>query len=92
MVAGALARGEGASGVYHFSGAPDVSWRDFAEAIFAEAGLEVEAAPIPTSDYPTPARRPLNSRLDCAAIERVFGVARPDWRAHLQDVIRELTS
>lgn len=89
-VAGALARGEGESGVYHFAGAPDVSWRGFAEAIFAEARLSVEAAAIPTSDYPTPARRPLNSRLDCGRIERVFGVKRPDWRAHLRDVIREV--
>ena len=91
-VAGALARGEGETGVYHFAGAPDVSWREFAEAIFAEAGLEVEVAPIPTSDYPTPARRPLNSRLDCGRIERAFGVKRPDWRAQLKDVVREITA
>ncbi|MEL6792507.1 MAG: dTDP-4-dehydrorhamnose reductase [Pseudomonadota bacterium] len=89
-VADALARGTGESGVYHFAGAPDVSWRGFAEAIFAEAGLATEAAPIPTSEYPTPAKRPLNSRLDCGRIERIFGVTRPDWRAHLKDVIEEV--
>ncbi|MEL7463269.1 MAG: dTDP-4-dehydrorhamnose reductase [Pseudomonadota bacterium] len=89
-VAEALSQGRGESGVYHFAGAPDVSWRGFAEAIFAEAGLATEAAPIPTSDYPTPAQRPLNSRLDCGRIERVFGVKRPDWRAHLKDVIEEV--
>lgn len=91
-MADALARGEGAPGVYHFAGAPEVSWHGFAKAIFAEAGIDVETAPIPTSAYPAPARRPLNSRLDCTRIEQVFGVARPDWRAHLKDVIRELSS
>lgn len=90
----AVARGliidGGRSGVYHFAGAPDVSWRDFAEAIFAAAGMTVEVAPIPTANYPTPASRPLNSRLDCGAIHAAFGIGRPDWRADLDDVIREL--
>ena len=77
-------------GIYHFAGAPDVSWADFAREIFAQSGLTPEVVDIPSSDYPTPARRPLNSRLDCAAITRDFGVARPDWRVSLQDVIKEL--
>jgi dTDP-4-dehydrorhamnose reductase len=47
-----------ASGTYHFSGAPDTSWAGFARAIMAEAGLHCEIADIPTSAYPTPARRP----------------------------------
>lgn len=89
-VAKALRSAPDLNGVYHFAGAPDVSWRGFAEAIFAEAGMDVEAAPIPTSDYPTPAKRPLNSRLDCDAIRAAFGIGRPDWRADLKDVIREL--
>ncbi|MBA4492220.1 dTDP-4-dehydrorhamnose reductase [Paracoccus sp. S1E-3] len=77
-------------GIYHFAGAPDVSWADFAREIFAQSGLTPEVVDIPSSDYPTPARRPLNSRLDCAAITRDFGIARPDWRVSLQDVIKEL--
>ncbi len=89
-VAAALAEGRGASGVYHFAGAPAVSWRGFAEAIFAEAGLSVSVAPIATADWPTPARRPLNSRLDCGKIEATFGVQAPDWRAGLADVVKEL--
>lgn len=78
------------SGVYHFSGAPDVSWKNFAEAIFAAAGRHVAVTGIPTSDYPTPAQRPLNSRLDCSATAATFGIARPDWRAGLHDIFTEL--
>lgn len=86
----ALRSGGGPSGVYHFSGAPDVSWADFARAIFDRAGLDCAVEDIATADYPTPARRPLNSRLDCSATERDFGIARPDWRAGLDDVLKEL--
>lgn len=78
------------SGTYHFSGAPDVSWFDFAEAIFSEAKCNLALSSIPTSDYPTPAVRPLNSRLDCQATEQVFGLARPDWRQALSIVLNEL--
>lgn len=79
-------------GIYHFSGAPDVSWADFAREVFRQANLAPEVVDIPTSDYPTPARRPLNSRLDCSAIERDFGITRPDWRTGLSAVLRELSS
>lgn len=79
-------------GIYHFAGAPDVSWAGFAREIFARSGLAPEVEDIPTSAYPTPARRPLNSRLDCAAIERDFGIARPDWRKGLDRVITELNA
>lgn len=77
-------------GVYHFSGAPDVSWAEFAAEIFGQADLPVRVAPIPTTDYPTPAARPANSRLDCTAIARDFGIARPDWRHGLTTVLQEL--
>ncbi len=50
-------------GTHHFSGAPDTSWADFARTIMAEAGLSCRINDIPSSEYPTPARRPLNSRL-----------------------------
>ncbi|MBI1415660.1 MAG: dTDP-4-dehydrorhamnose reductase [Limimaricola sp.] len=78
------------SGTYHFSGAPDVSWADFARAIFVRAGRQVDVADITTADYPTPARRPANSRLDCSLTEAAFGLSRPDWRAGLDDVLTEL--
>lgn len=80
----------GAGGVYHYAGAPDVSWADFAEAIFADAGLDCRLRRIASADYPTPARRPMNSRLDCTAIQRDFKIARPDWRAGLADVLARL--
>lgn len=85
-----LRRDGGKSGTYHFAGAPDVSWADFARAIFARAGRQIEVTGIATADYPTPARRPANSRLDCRLTEAAFGLSRPDWRAGLDDVLAEL--
>lgn len=79
----------GKGGVYHFSGAPDVSWKGFAEEIFTQAGRDMAVSGIPTSAYPTPAIRPLNSRLDCTALADTFGIARPDWRAGLRAVLQE---
>ncbi|MGM0660509.1 MAG: dTDP-4-dehydrorhamnose reductase [Pseudomonadota bacterium] len=77
-------------GTYHFTGAPDVSWKGFAEAIFEAARRNVTVTGIPTAEYPTPATRPLNSRLDCRSTERVFGIARPDWHAALPHILDEL--
>ncbi|MGQ0612115.1 MAG: dTDP-4-dehydrorhamnose reductase [Paracoccaceae bacterium] len=78
-------------GTHHFSGAPDTSWADFARAIMAAAGLACRIVDIPTSAYPTPARRPANSRLDCAALEAEFGITRPDWRSALDQIVKELS-
>jgi dTDP-4-dehydrorhamnose reductase len=78
------------SGIYHYSGAPDVSWADFARAIFEQAGKAMAVTPIPTTDYPTPAKRPLNSRMDCGATQQVFGIARPDWSDGLNTIVQEL--
>ncbi|MCE8540082.1 dTDP-4-dehydrorhamnose reductase [Ruegeria pomeroyi] len=89
-IAGQLLEDPGKSGTYHFAGTPDVSWASFARETFAQAGIACEVADIPSSDYPTPARRPLNSRLDCASLEAVFGIRRPDWRAGLAGILREL--
>jgi len=82
--------GTGTSGVYHFSGTPDCSWADFAAEIFAQAGVSCAITPIPTTDYPTPATRPLNSRLNCTATEDKFGIKRPDWKASLTAVLKDL--
>ncbi|MGL4321577.1 MAG: dTDP-4-dehydrorhamnose reductase [Paracoccaceae bacterium] len=84
MIAGAK------GGTHHFSGAPDVSWADFAREIMLQAGLACVVNDIPTSGYPTPAKRPANSRLDCSAFESAFGVGRPDWRLGLKDILQEL--
>ena len=77
-------------GTYHFGGSPWVSWADFAREIFALAGRKVAVTGIPTAAYPTPALRPLNSRMDCAALARDFGIAAPDWQAGLSKVLKEL--
>ena len=79
------------TGIYHISGAPDTSWAGFAREVFEAAGREVTVEDIPTSAYPTPATRPLNSRLDCFSLDTHFGIARPDWRATTKDIVKVLT-
>lgn len=78
------------TGCYHVSGGPDVSWADFAREIFAQSGLTTEVVDIPTSDYPTPAKRPLNSRMDNSGFEDAFGLPRPDWRIGLTEILNDL--
>ena len=93
LLTAAKAMTQGAQGgTHHFSGTPDTSWADFARAIMAEAGLPCRINDIPTSDYPTPARRPLNSRLDCRALTAAFGIQRPDWREGLSVIVKELAN
>lgn len=89
-VLAALCARPGLSGTWHFSGAPDVSWADFARAIMDAAGLACRIEGIPSSDYPTPARRPANSRLDCTATRDDFGLVRPDWREGVTRVLARL--
>ncbi len=89
-IADQLIADPGKSGTYHFSGAPGVSWAAFAREIFTLSGLSVTVEDIPTTAFPTPAQRPLNSRLDTSATTQAFGIARPDWREGLAAVLREL--
>ncbi|MBO1895833.1 dTDP-4-dehydrorhamnose reductase [Shewanella sp. BF02_Schw] len=84
-----IVNGNQAYGIYHFSGFPHVSWHVFAEKIF-EIALEqnvlvqpIQANPITTLDYPTPAKRPANSRLNCDKIHNTFGIKQSDWQAAL---------
>lgn len=77
-------------GLYHFSGAPDTSWADFAREIFAQSQLRTVVNDIPTSEFPTSATRPANSRLDCTSLAEVFGIERPDWRRGIADVLKLL--
>jgi dTDP-4-dehydrorhamnose reductase len=86
-----LAERPGDAGIYHFAAAPDTSWAHFADTIFEMAQLEVAVEHIPTTEYPLPAPRPLNSRLDCSTTEAVFGIPRPDWRAGLADILNDLS-
>ncbi|MEJ6404893.1 dTDP-4-dehydrorhamnose reductase [Yoonia sp. 2307UL14-13] len=77
------------AGTYHFSGAPDVSWADFARAIFDRSGASVAVEDITSAEYPTPAKRPANSRLDCSSLKSAFGIDRPDWGAALDTILKE---
>lgn len=87
-----------AAGIFHLAGLGETTWAGFAEAIFDGAvsrGLLTHAPtvePIPTSAYPTKARRPANSALDCARFEQVFGWEMRDWRTSLGIVLDRLAA
>ncbi|MNM45774.1 dTDP-4-dehydrorhamnose reductase [compost metagenome] len=82
----------GAWGTYHLTCQGHTSWFGFAQAIGAQLkarGLPcAELLPIPSSEYPTPARRPLNSRLDCARLAREWHVGLPHWQQALIDCLK----
>ena len=81
--------GAAPGGIHHFAGTPDTSWADFGRAIMTAANLPCQINDIPSSAYPTPAKRPLNSRMDCSSLSR-FGLTRPDWRAALPEILHDL--
>ncbi|SEL07700.1 dTDP-4-dehydrorhamnose reductase [Pacificibacter marinus] len=89
-IAERLKKDPNTAGTYHFSGAPDVSWADFARAIFDAAKITCVVEDIPTSAYPTPAKRPANSRMDCSTTTDVFGITRPNWRDAVRITLQEL--
>ncbi len=78
------------SGTYHFAARPDTTWAGFAREIFRLAGIDCDVVDIQTTDFPTPAARPLNSRLDCASFTAAFGVAQPDWQDGLNQILQDL--
>ncbi len=80
-----------AYGLYHYSNEGSCSWYDFAKAIFAENAYDITTNPIPTSAYPTPAKRPAYSVLDKSKIKNTLGITIPDWKESLKKVILELT-
>ena len=79
-------------GVFHAAGTGDTTWHGLALAVFEDAaaqGLSIPRVdPIATADWPTPARRPADSRLDCTRLAETFGVRLPHWR----DGVRRTTS
>ena len=87
-----LSRREIPDGLFHLAAAGETSWHGFASAIVAgRSGLRVKTVtPIATADYPTPAKRPANSRLDTGAFRARFGLALPDWRDCLPLCLEEL--
>lgn len=96
VTAQVLRQGTEASGTWHLTAAGQTSWHGFAEAIFARAvasGLLPRApqvVAIPTSEYPTPARRPAYSCLDTTSLQRDFGIDLPAWETALDSVVAEL--
>jgi len=90
------AQGEADWGTYHFCGSPVTSWHAFAEAIVRtgrRCGLidhPVTVEAITTADYPTRARRPANSALDCCKLESAFGLASQPWQTGLDDMLEHI--
>lgn len=85
------------AGIYHLAPSGETSWHGFAQEIFRQAaalGEELAITPegvaaIPTAEYPTPATRPLNSRLCCQELERALGITLPSWQEQLALTLRE---
>jgi dTDP-4-dehydrorhamnose reductase len=81
-------------GIFHLAGGGQCSWAEFAQAIFdrsrALEGPVARIRPIPTRDYPTPATRPANSRLDCAKIADRHAIAMPHWQDSMQIIVDRL--
>lgn len=81
-------------GIFHMTADGTATWAEFAEAIFAASraagGPSAKVIPIPTTEYPTPARRPANSRLDGSALVAAHGIRLPHWRQSLQPCIERL--
>lgn len=78
-------------GTHHFVNAGEASWYDLARFVFDRARLRVTVDPIPTAEYPTPARRPANSRLDTSRICAALGIAPRPWQEAVGAVVDELT-
>lgn len=79
-------------GIYHYSNEGRISWHEFALAIKEMIGSSCMVNPIPSSQYPTPARRPQYSLLDKSKIKTVFSVKVPEWRESLRGVVGKLIS
>jgi len=83
------------AGIYNLTATGAISWYDFASAIFAEAKAQLgltppKLIPITTAEYPLPARRPANSRLDNSKLTAAFGLTPPSWDAMLTACIHEM--
>jgi dTDP-4-dehydrorhamnose reductase len=86
-----LIKGNTHYGIYHYSNQGVISWYDFAVAIRDKAGLQTTVLPIPSSAYPTPAKRPAYSVMDTNDIVKDFGVKLNTWEDSLTHCIQLLT-
>jgi dTDP-4-dehydrorhamnose reductase len=86
--------GDEGFGLFHLTGLPHTTWHGFAEAIFAGAVARGHKVPalkaITTAEYPTPAKRPADGRLDCGRITRIHGIVPADWRQSLSECLDTL--
>lgn len=97
VTAALVAEPDRASGIWHCVNAGETTWHGLASAVFAEAahhGLKVprEVTPIATAQYPTPARRPADSRLDTSALARDFGITLRPWQDAVAQIVAELAA
>lgn len=79
-------------GIYHYSNEGRISWYDFAVKIRDTAGLNCKINPIPSSSFPTPAKRPHFSLLNKEKVKRTFGMEVPDWDKSLESMLRKLSA
>lgn len=87
------------AGLYHVVAAGETSWHGYARHVISRAiarGADLKATPdtinaMSSAEYPTPARRPLNSRLDTSLFQRTFGLVLPDWRIQVDRMIDEIS-
>ena len=77
------------AGLYHLAARGETSWCGFARAIFQQADVATPVVPIRTEEYPTPARRPRNSRLDCSRLRTAFGVTLDPWEEGLAEALAD---
>ena len=80
----------GAEGLFHLTASGRTSWCGFASEIFKAAGLNTLTTPLTSAQYPTAARRPLNSSLDCSKLSKVFGYTPPPWQDGMLACLRSL--
>ena len=85
-----ISSGEWRPGIYHFSNEGNITWYDFAIAIKELSGSNCKVNPIPTTQYPTPAKRPVYSVLDKTKIRQTFGILPKNWRDSLSQCLQKL--
>lgn len=91
-------RGDFPYGLYHCTASGETNWHDYAQFVLAaagKAGRTLKASPdkieaITTADYPAPAKRPINSRLDCAHLKQTFGLELPPWQRGLSHILQQI--
>jgi dTDP-4-dehydrorhamnose reductase len=97
VVANMASRGDDdLRGIFHMTGDGDASWAEFGEEIFAASahagGPHAKVRRIASAEYPTPARRPHNSRLNCSKLANTHGVRLPDWRRSTSSIVQRLVT